>query len=505
MDKEIIKNNKFQAILFYLFILACLYLTSLYSYLFFHTTIELTTISIAFTIFIIAWNTRDFSKNSFFLLIGIAFLFISLIDFIHMLSYKGMNIFTGYTANLPTQLWIASRYITAVTFLIAPLILNKKINEKIIFLIYLFLSSLIIFSIFYLKIFPDCYIEGKGLTIFKITSEYIISIILLISAILLFLKKREYNKNVFYYILFSFIITILSELIFTLYISVFDIFNITGHLLKLISFYFIYKAFIEVGLKNPYSILFKMFDEKNKDLEQIINIISHDIMTPIAAIKGFTEEINKSLESIIKILNKKKASSEIKNKVNSIIKNDINEYQNHIKTSINKTRSLLTKLTSLSKLEKIKINHTNIKMNMLINRILDLFSYQINEKKIKVIVDPLPDCKTDELQLNEVFSNIIGNAIKYTDDKKNCKIKISGEKQKNRIIYCIEDNGIGIPEKHHENIFDVFFRIDSNNKNGDGLGLAIVKKIIEKLNGCIYFESEYGLGSKFFISLPYIK
>ncbi len=505
MDRILIKNNKLKNILFEILILSCIYLTSYYSYLLFHTIVELITISIAFTIFIIAWNTRDFSKNNFFLLIGISSLFIGLLDLLHTLSYKGMNIFIDYTTNLPTQLWIASRYMTSITFFIAFLIINKKINERIIFLFYLFVSSLILFSILYLKIFPDCYIDGKGLTLFKIISEYIISLILIFSAIFLFFKKNEFNKNVFYFILFSIIITILSELIFTLYINVFGIFNIIGHILKLISFYFIYKAFIEIGLKNPYSLLFKKLDDKNKDLEQIINILSHDIMTPMTTIKGFTEETNKSLGSIIKILNKKTISADIKNKVNSIIKKDINEFQNHIKTSINKVKSLLFDLTSLSKLEKIKINHNYIKMNMLIKRILDIFSYQINEKNINIIVETLPDCKSDELQLNEVFSNIIDNAIKYTDEKKKCFIKISGEKQKYKIIYCIEDNGIGIPEKYHENIFDIFFRINSNIEKGDGLGLTIVKKIIEKLNGTIYFESEYGTGTKFFITLPLIK
>ncbi len=504
MIRNLTKNKNILIITFEIIIFISIYLTSYYNFLLFHTIVELLCVSIAFCVFMIAWNSKNIAKNNLLLLLGIAYLFVGCLDLFHILSFKGMNIFTEYSADLPTQFWIAARYLTSISFLVALFALNKNFNEYITFLLYFIFFSLILLLIFYFKIFPVCYIVGKGLTPFKIISEYIISIIFLLSLIVLFLNKTEFNKKIFGFICFSIITTIVSEISFTFYFSVFGILNLIGHLFKLFSYYLIYKAFIEIGLKNPYSILFKKIDEKNKDLEQIINTLSHDLRSPLATINGFTNEINKSLKNVSTILEKKGIHSTIKKEIDPIITNDISEFQKYIKISISKVSTLLTGLTSLSKLESIKLNLKKIEMKTLIKTIFEIFKYQTNEKKINVIIESLPNCTSDKLQLNEVFSNLIENAIKYSDENKKSIIKVSGQKQKNEIIYCVEDNGLGISKKDELMIFDMFYR-SNDSTTGDGLGLTIVKRIIEKLKGKIYFESKQGIGTKFYISLPIIK
>jgi len=158
--------------------------SSIYDYLLFHTIVELVTILIGFGVFIVAWNARQFSENNFLTFIGISFLFISSIDLIHTLAYKGMNIFQGFDSNLPTQLWIAGRFLHSFSFLIALLFLRRKIKPFLIILGYFLITVLLVASIF-LSVFPDCYIEGSGLTDFKIVSEYIISLIFIIATVLL--------------------------------------------------------------------------------------------------------------------------------------------------------------------------------------------------------------------------------------------------------------------------------------------------------------------------------
>ena len=117
-----IKNGSYIGIgLFTIFVL---YLMSYYNYLLFHSIAELFSILIAFSIFIIGWNTRKYMDNSYFLLLGIAYLFIGLIDLIHTLGYIGMGIFLGYATNLPAQLWIAARYLEAISLLVALLLIN---------------------------------------------------------------------------------------------------------------------------------------------------------------------------------------------------------------------------------------------------------------------------------------------------------------------------------------------------------------------------------------------
>jgi len=144
-----------------------LYLSSLYSYLLFHSLVEIVTIAIAFTLFILTWNTRKYLTNNYLKLLGIGYAFIAFIDLLHTLAYKGMPVFPGYGANLPTQLWIGARYLQAVTLLAAPLLANRKLDNRAVFGGYAAAVSGLV-AMVYSGHFPDCFIEGKGLTIFKI-------------------------------------------------------------------------------------------------------------------------------------------------------------------------------------------------------------------------------------------------------------------------------------------------------------------------------------------------
>ena len=104
--------------------------------------------------------------------------------------------------------------------------------------------------------------------------------------------------------------------------------------------------------------------------------------------------------------------------------------------------------------------------------------------------------------MNQVFSNIIDNAIKFLDPKRPGKISISGKLEKNHAIFCVEDNGIGIAKNHTGKIFDIFHRLNPAATSGEGLGLTIVQRIMAKHNGKVWVESELGKGSKFYLSLP---
>ncbi|OGP73877.1 MAG: hypothetical protein A2V86_00675 [Deltaproteobacteria bacterium RBG_16_49_23] len=245
-----------------------LYLTSLYSYPLFHSLAELFSIVIACGIFMIAWNSRRFIDNNYLLFVGIAFLFVATIDLIHTLGYKGMGVFQGYETNLPTQLWIAARYMGSISLFIAPFFLRRKLNVKLVFSIYTIATSLLFVSIFYREVFPVCFIEGVGLTPFKRVSEYIISLILLGSIVHLLKNRKEFDQKVLQWVVGSIILTIASELAFTFYIHAYGFSNLVGHYLKIISFYLIYKALIETGLTKPYNLLFKNLKQNEETLRK---------------------------------------------------------------------------------------------------------------------------------------------------------------------------------------------------------------------------------------------
>ncbi len=238
-------------------ILFGLFLTSLHSYLLFHSLTEIFSIVIACGIFVVAWNSRRLLDNNYLLFLGIAFLFVAAMDLLHMLSYKGMGVFQAKDANLPSQLWIATRYLESVSFLIAPLFLDRSLNYRHVFTAYAFATLLLSGSIFYWNLFPICFVEGSGLTRFKIVSEYLICLIFSGSAFLLYKNRKNFEPSVFQLLIGSIVVTVFSELAFTLYTDVYGIFNMLGHLLEIISSYLIYKAIIQTGLIRPFNLLFR--------------------------------------------------------------------------------------------------------------------------------------------------------------------------------------------------------------------------------------------------------
>ena len=229
-----------------------LYLTSLYNYLLFHSLAEIFSIVVACGIFMVAWNSRRFLDTYYLLLLGSAYLFVGGLDMIHTLTYKGMGIFQGYATNLPTQLWIAARYTESLSLLIAPLFFRRKLKISLLFFSYTLALLLLLLSIFYWNIFPLCFVEGVGLTPFKKISEYIISLILLASIALLLKNRSEFDRDVLKWVVWSILVTIASELAFTFYVDAYGFFNLLGHFFKIVSFYLIYKALIQMGLTKPY-------------------------------------------------------------------------------------------------------------------------------------------------------------------------------------------------------------------------------------------------------------
>lgn len=250
-------------------VLVGLYLSSLYNYLLFHGIAEIFSIVVAAAIFIIAWNARRFQDNSYFLFIGVAFLFVAVLDLLHTLAYTGMGVFPEYGTNLPTQLWVSARYLQALSLLIAPLFIGKRLRARFVFPVYGLVCALLIASIFYWNIFPDCFVEGAGLTMFKKISEYIISFILVGALFTMLRRRRQFDVAVLRLLFTAILVTIASELSFTFYASPFGFFNLLGHFLKIAAFYFIYKAIIETGLVKPYDLLFrnlKQREEQYRDL-----------------------------------------------------------------------------------------------------------------------------------------------------------------------------------------------------------------------------------------------
>jgi PAS domain S-box-containing protein len=249
-------------------VLVGLYLISQRNYVLFHSLAEMFSIVIAFCIFIIAWNSRRVMENSYLLFLGIAYVFVGGIDLIHTLAYPGMGVFPGTTTDLPTQLWIGARCTESLSLILAPIFLGRRLKVELVLLAYAVISAGFIGSIFYWDVFPTCFIEGHGLTAFKKISEYGISFVLLGSIMALVRRREHFDAGVLRLLIASILLTIASELAFTFYIHAYGFSNLVGHFLKIVSFYLIYKALIETGLRQPYNLLFRELKQREAALEE---------------------------------------------------------------------------------------------------------------------------------------------------------------------------------------------------------------------------------------------
>lgn len=281
--------------------IAALYLLSRANYLLFHSSVEVFSIVIAFAIFAIAWNSRRMMDSNYLLFIGIACLFVGGVDLLHTLAYEGMGVFPENGANLATQLWLATRYMLSLSLLMAVFFANRKFRPSIVMAGYSVATVLVLGSIFYWGNFPTAFIQGVGLTPFKVASEYVISLIFLCAIWLLYNKRGAFGGSVVKLMVIAMAVAIAAEMAFTLYTDVFGIANVIGHLLTVVSFYLIYKALIETGLTKPYDLLFHNLKQNEITLTEYTNElteINDHLVQEVAERKKAEEALQRSEEQL---------------------------------------------------------------------------------------------------------------------------------------------------------------------------------------------------------------
>ena len=285
-------------ILFYSIILMTLWLLSSH-FLLFHAYAEGFSIIIAVIMFVITWNSRRVIDNYYLYFIGLTYLFVANFDFLHTLGYSGMNIFSDYDF-YANQLWVVGRFMESISLLLGFYFLNKKkrVNAIWVMIIYGIISTIFILLILVFKVFPECFIEGVGQTPFKIVSELLIIGILILSIIALYKNKDHFPKAVLHSLLLSFIVTIISELFFTIYIHNYDISNLLGHFAKIVSFYLIYRSIIKTGINEPYQVIFNNLNEKKLELQrlneektQLFSVVAHDLRNPFNGLLNLSQII----------------------------------------------------------------------------------------------------------------------------------------------------------------------------------------------------------------------
>lgn len=236
-------------------------------------------------------------------------------------------------------------------------------------------------------------------------------------------------------------------------------------------------------LNNELEEYTQKLETSNKELEQFAYIASHDLQEPLRMVSSFLTQL------------KKKYESQLDDKAQT--------YINFAVDGAHRMRQIIIDLLEYSRAGNQKEVLQKLDLNEELAEVLSLLHSSLNTKNVDLEIDELPEIYYSRTAIRQLFHNLLGNAIKYSIKNGKPKIDVNFVENKDHYQFEIKDNGIGIDPKNKDKIFQIFQRLHSKSEySGTGLGLAICKKIIDKYGGNIWVESELGIGSSFYFTLP---
>ncbi|MFP4452057.1 MAG: MASE3 domain-containing protein [Desulfobacterales bacterium] len=488
-----------------LLLLTGLVLSSMHSYLLFHSLAEIFSIVVSFSIFLFAWNTLGFTKERYLIVLGIAYLFVGCLDLAHMLAYKGMGVIAADGGNNATQTWIAARYLESLSLLAVPFLFNRRIDHRIVFGIYLAVTGALFLMIFGIRVFPDCYIDGLGLTSFKVISEYIICAVLIAAGIALYSRRAAVDGIMFKLLLASIGFTVASEIAFTNYVSVYGPANMAGQLFKIVSSYLIYRAIVVHGLRTPYKSMFRELSASKSELERY----SESLESCVAERTQELEESNRELRYLSGQL--VTAEQEERKRIARDLHDSISQSLSAIKLSVenisssldarldNKEKASLEKIVSMSKeaIQEVRRIIMNLRPPALddgISATIDSLCREFTnfypdihiKKKLEIEEDRLPE--EVKATIFRLFQEALTNIGRHSGAG---RVDVSLSAKNGRIRFQVADDGKGFDPKGV-----------SASKAGSGFGLAGMRERAEISGGGFYIRTRPGAGTSITVIWP---
>jgi hypothetical protein len=254
--------------------------------------------------------------------------------------------------------------------------------------------------------------------------------------------------------------------------------------------------------------------EANDEIQRFAYIVSHDLRSPLVNIMGFTSELEQLRADIFRRIASLGGAAvapdpagngdiePVLDGEDKQLSQDFAEALGFIKSSIAKMDRLISAILNLTREGRREFEPVRIDTRELIEGIVATVAHQAAEAAAQIRIEPLPDIVSDRLALEQIFSNLIDNALKYLKPGVPGIISVRGRTKLGFAIFEIADNGRGIDPKDHQRIFDLFRRAGTQDKPGQGIGLAHVRALVRRLGGTMSVASELHSGSTFTITLP---
>ncbi|HXA46085.1 MAG TPA: MASE1 domain-containing protein [Burkholderiaceae bacterium] len=242
--------------------------------------------------------------------------------------------------------------------------------------------------------------------------------------------------------------------------------------------------------------------QKNEEVEAFVYIVSHDLRAPLVNLQGFSKELELGCAELTKELDLLQLPESNKNKISKILSNGIVDSLKFISASSTKFQKLIDALLMLSRTGKNEYRTEKLDVQALVDTTIASLRQNAIDSGTVITVGKLPPAMGDLTAIGQVFSNLISNAMKYLQPGRPGEIAVGGELKSGMVDFWIRDNGAGIPLSSQRRLFQVFQRFHPNLATGEGMGLAIVKRIVDRHGGTIRAESEDGVGTTFYFTLP---
>lgn len=254
-------------------------------------------------------------------------------------------------------------------------------------------------------------------------------------------------------------------------------------------------------------LLMEQLHERNDELQSIVYTATHDLRSPLVNITGFTGELEKGLVSLTKALENEPLTEDGAKRIHYLLKSDIAESLEFVKSGSLQMNLLLNGLLHLSRVGSAQVSLSKLDVNTLLKGVIQGLQFKIQKHNARITIsERLPECMGDVSLLGQVFTNLLDNAIKYHHPDRAPVITITASVIDHSVEYAVTDNGIGIEWEHLDKVFELFHRLGrTEDKDGEGIGLTIVRRILDRMEGSVRIDSEPGKGTTVYVRMPSAK
>jgi signal transduction histidine kinase len=251
--------------------------------------------------------------------------------------------------------------------------------------------------------------------------------------------------------------------------------------------------------------------QQKQDNDMFIYSVSHDLRSPLVNLQGFSRELQVSCDELRAMLDAARLPDVERTRITRVLDGNLNEALHFLRTAVSRSASIIDALLRISRAGRLEYQWQRVSVARSVARVVESLHQAIVERGVSVSVGELPPVWGDPTAIEQIFANLIGNAVNYLDSSRPGRIEIGtlevppqerGERAPRMRTYYVRDNGLGIPEACMPKMFSAFQRLHGDRAKGDGIGLALVRRVTERHGGRAWVESTEGVGSTFYVTLP---